>query len=246
MSNPGESAAAQSVANTTESFEQEVNSVVKQLTKREDGTMVLPKDLKVSAEVKYAATLEKRRRDTESALGKTRQQLKTEETVRKELEKRVTAKVGLSLAPEDAEVLDDLMVSDPEAWRKKINELEQVATTELTKDLAKLVSTASQQTEQDRRAQVLEQFNKEHPDAPVTDQALVNDIPPRITRKLEEGKITFEEFLQESNDFLVSPKVIGDISVPKVTDIGLTGGSSSPSDDALANQNETDYAHTVF
>ena len=238
--------AATTAEATEPTFEQQVNSVVKQLKENEKGVWELPSDLEVSPEVRYAAMIEKRRRDTESALGKTRQQLKAEEVARKELEKRVKEQVKLSLTPEQAEELDDLMTNDPEAWRKKMNELEQQATSKLQEDLTAITSEATKQAELERRAQVLQQFNAEHSDAPITDEVLKNDIPPRIVNKLENGQISFEEFLAESYEFLTATKVIKTEPTPSVTNIGLAGGGDTPSKDAQEHQELDDYSRAVF
>jgi len=248
MSMPGNNAEAQqtSADAAVPTFEQQVNTAVKQLSKDDKGVWQFPADLDVPSEVKFAATIEKRRRDTESALGKTQQQLKAEGIVREELEKQVAAQVQLTLSSEEAEELDDLMTSDPEAWRKKMNTLEQKATTALQENLTTIKTEATQQTEQDRRAQVLEQFNAEHTDAPITDESLVNDIPPRIAKKLEKGEVTFEEFLAESYSFLTAGKVVKDPKPTSVTNIGLAAGGNEASDEAQAAQELTDYDNAIF
>jgi len=240
MSNPGNAEAS------TETFAQQVNNTVNQLTQDDKGTWVLPKDLEVDESVKFAATLEKRRRDTESALSKTRNQLKTEEALREALEKRGAATVKATVPPEEAEALELLKFEDPEAWRVRMNTLEQQATAEYQEELNSMTSEASQKAELARRAQVLEQFNMEHSDAPITDEALINDIPPRISKKLEDGKVTFDEFLQEAYKFLVTPKTIKSQKAEKQPNLGGIGGGDRPTDEALALQDVDDYQHTVF
>jgi len=239
--------AGNSNANATEqTFEQKVSAVVKQMKQSDEGVWELPDDVKADESVKFAATLEKRRRDTESALGKTRQQLKTEEALRETLEKRAAEQVQMQLTPAEAEELDTLKYDDPEAWRKRVNELERKATDSFQEELSNTRSTVSQQAEIERRTQVLKTFNESHSDAPITDEVLVNDIPPRISKKLEDGKITFEEFLQESYKFLVAPKTTKTEEVKSQPNLGDIGGNDSPTDEALALQDVTDYKNIVF
>lgn len=239
--------AGNSDATATEpTFEQKVSSVVKQMKQSDTGVWEFPDEVEADESVKYAATLEKRRRDTESALGKTRQQLKTEAALRETLEKRAAEQVQMQLTPAEAEELDTLKYDDPEAWRKRVNELERKATDSFQEELSNTRSTVSQQAEIERRAQVLSEFNESHSDAPITDEALVNDIPPRISKKLEDGKITFEEFLQESYKFLAAPKKVVAQKAEKQPNLGNIGGSGSPTDEALALQNVDDYKNTVF
>lgn len=226
-------------------FEQQVNNVVKQLSQGEDGNWSLPEDIQASEEVRYAAMLEKRRRDTESALGKTRQQLKAEETMRKTLEQRVAAQVQIDLTPEEAETLDYLKDTDIDAWRKKMNDLEQKATTRVREELATLSSEASQQAEKARRVQVLEEFNRAA-QVPITDEVLENDIPPRIVKRLEDGLVTFEEFLTEAEAFLTKPRVVSKQQLEPTPNLGRAGGGSDASAAARAMQAADDYSNTIF
>lgn len=245
MSNPEEQSAAQSTAQVPEpTFEQKVGEVVKQFTKDESGKTVLPEGLEVDEPVRYAAMAEKRRRDTESALGKTTQKLRAEEATRKELEKRVAGQTVIS--PEDQQVLNELKFSDPEAWRIQMNAIEQKATTSLHEELSTISSNASQQAEFDRRVGVLAQFNLDNPDYPVTDEAIINDIPPRITKKLDKGEISFEDFLLEANKYLATPKKIAGTEVQEQPNLGSLGGGSTPSRKALDTEAVESYENQTF
>lgn len=253
MSNPGESAAArssassESTATTEPTFENKVNDVVKQMTKDENGVLQFPDNVEIDDSVKFAATTEKRRRDTESALGKTRLQLKTEEGLRGKLEKRVAADLALKMSPEAAEELELLQVNDPEAWRRKVNALEVEATTSFLSEQSTERDSLTQEAELGRRESVLAQFNSEHPDAKITDAVLLNEIPPRISKKLETGTITFEEFLTEANAFLTRPvKIAGTTAEEAKPNLGRVGGGSNPADSAVAGQDADDYSKTIF
>jgi len=253
MSNPGDSAAAQvsqstPAAKSPDTFAQKVNEVAKQLTQGEDGNWKLPENVEADEGVLFAATLEKRRRDTESALGRTRQKLKTEEGLRTKLEQRVTSQVQLNLTPEQAEELDDLRVNDVDSWRVRMNELEEEAKASIREELGQDRSSVSQEAELERRETVLKSFNEEHPDVPITDEVLANDIPPRISQKLKEGKITFEDFLQEAYEFIKAPKKIKDTTVDIDSDPSLSdvGGSANPDPKAVEAQDKDDYKHVVF
>jgi len=252
MSNP-ENAAAQGsetnnseTAENTQSFSGQVNSVVKQMTQDDKGIWQMPDGLEVDESVAYAAKLEKRRRDTESALGKTRQQLKAEETMRKTLEQRVAERVQIDILPEEQEKLDSLKYDDPDKWRVEMNKLEQKATTTLREELSGISSEASQQAELERRAQVLEQFNAEHPDVQINDEVLANDIPPRIAKKLENGEVTFEEFLQDSYKFLATPKKVKDDKLEAQPNLSAAGGGSNPAADAVEKSVVNSYQNEVY
>ena len=251
MSNPDESAAAQSSASekhaaTEPTFEEKVNDVAKQMTKGEDGNWGLPDDVQADENVLYAAKIEKRRRDTESALGKTRLQLKTEEGLRQKLETRAVAGIDLDLSPEQAEELETLRDNDPEAWRKEVNNLERKATATFQEELDADRTSVSQEAELERRETVLDQFNVDHPDVKITDELLESDIPPRITKKLTEGKITFEEFLTEAHDFMVRPVKVAGTTAKETPNMGKVGGGSSPSAEANNLADKEDYSKTTF
>lgn len=247
MSNPGNAAAQGASDKTSEplSFADKVNTLVNSATLDDKGNLVLPTDIEASEELKYAATLEKRRRDTQSALSKTSQQLAAESKMRSELEKLVAAQMKVEMTPEDAERLEHLKFDDPEAWRLEMNKLEQKATTQVQEKFTTLSTEASQHAELTRRAQVLEDFNRTAQVA-ITDEVLENDIPPRIVKELETGAISFEDFLAKAHDYLVKPKKVGDTKLDAQPNLGNAGGSSSPSAEALRKAAAQDYNKQSF
>lgn len=247
MSNP-ENAAAQSSSESsseTLTFADQVNSIVNQAATDEKGNLVLPEDVKASEEVLYAAKLEKRRRDTQSALGKSTQELAAERKMREELEKRVAAQVKIDMTPEESERLENLKFDDPEAWRKEMNKLEQKATTTVQEELSSLSTEASQYAEKERRVQILEDFNSKAK-VPITDEVLENDIPPRLVKKLESGEVTFEEFLAQAEDYLTSPKKVAGTKIEAQPNLNSAGGAAAPSEAARAMQSADDYKNTIF
>ena len=245
MSTPENTSEAQSTDNTTApTFEQRVSEVIKQFTQDDSGKTILPEGLVVDESVRYAAMAEKRRRDTESALGKATQKLRAEEATRKELEKRVAGQI--SMTPDEQYAMEELKYADPEAWRRQANDFEQRASTSLQEELSIISSNASQQAELERRTQVLTQFNYDNSDYPITDEALAQDIPPRITKKLAEGKVSFEDFLMEAHAYLAAPKKVGGGKLSVQPNLGSMGGGSEPSDEARAASEMSSYKDTVF
>lgn len=69
-----------------------------------------------------------------------------------------------------------------------------------------------------------------------------NDIPPRITKKLADGKIDFAGFLAECKDYLTKGKVLAQPDTPPdIPNLGAVPGSSAkpdgkPSPDAYDNE----------
>ena len=174
---------------------------------------------------------EKRFKDTQGAYTKSRQEAKALAAKVKALEELTKPKVDLD---EDTKnKLEDLKYSDPDAWRNEMNRLEQEA---LAKHRAKVEEASKEAVaaaEVERRKQVLAEFTASNPDIKIDDEVIKYDIPPRITSKLESGKIDFEQFLKEAADYLKAPKVVGrGDDVMGQPNIGQAAGSDTPSDNA--------------
>lgn len=245
MSNPDQSAALD--LSKLDTFESKVSAVVATLKQGEDGTYQLPEGLEIPAEVRYAATLEKRRRDTESTLGKTKAQLKAEQAKVQTLQSKVALRVEDSLSDDDKATLQHLQETDMNAWRQRMNELEQTARKQLETELTTAADSTSQQVEMERRGVVLAEFNMAHPDLPISNEVIENDIPPRIVNKLTQGKISFEEFLEESYEYLTKPKVVGTGKKPATApNLGKAGGGDSPRPEAVEKNFSSTYKETIF
>ena len=161
------------------------------------------------------------------------QELKAELSVLKE-----TAKPSLTIDAQTQSELEDLKYSDPDAWRARVNELEQNANLEFNSKIDEAKKLSTQQLELQRRANILEQFQTEHPDVVFTDELLNLDIPRRIVKELEEGKVTYEEFLNNVYNYVKTPKVIGSITKTlEQPNLSKTGGDDTPTKNSSSNQN---------
>ena len=228
-------------------FAEQVNEVAKTLTQDESGVWQKPEDTDIDANVLFAATLEARRRNTESLYGKTKHALDIETGRTKKLEQRIAAQVKISTTPEKAEELADLQQSDPEAWRLEMNKLEAAAKASLNSEFDTDRAEVTEAAERARLEELITAHNAAHPDAQVTDETLQNDIPPRIVKKLQEGKISFEDFLVEASNYLATPKKVGGASKPSdVTNINNVGGTDVPTPQAVAGDFETTYKNATF
>jgi hypothetical protein len=187
---------------------------------------------------------EKRYKDTQSAYTKTRQELIATKARATVLEEHLAPRFELS--PEDTERLEDLKSMDPDAWRLELNKLENNARKEHND---KVNSNINSLTELEKRQLVLEDFQESHPDFILTDDVIEYDVPPRITKKLEQGKVTFEEFLEEAYTYLASPKVVGG-SNPEISknkpNLNKAGGGSTPTNEAAVESFEKAYSKAVF
>lgn len=256
MGNPAERAAdtqkeqdqeTKKASNPT--FADRVNDVVKEMTQDAKGNWVLPEGIDDEA-VRVAAMAEKRYRDTQAALTRISQENKALKAEKSVLRQKATAHVELDLTPEQEAELEDLKFEDPEAWRKKVNFYEQEAKTKHEKALDEEVKKVSSQSldneEIERRKTVLSAFLEDHEGFELDDDIIANDIPPRIVKKLETGKISFEDFLQECYDYTKTGKVIKQDKVLNQPNLSKVGGSDRPDKNAVKEDMITSYNKETY
>jgi hypothetical protein len=229
-----------------ESFEDKVTSIVSQMVQGDDGIWKLPENVEADEAVLYAARAEKRRRDTESKLGKTTHALKALEAEKAELQSKLQQYMADNLTSSQRANLEELKYSDPDKWREEINKLERAATAKAQEELGTISAAASQQAELERRAQVLIAHNEANKDFAITDATLA-DLPPRIVRRLEKGETTFEEFLAEASNYLRAGKVIGSPAIAEPQpNLGNAGGGAKPADYAVQADLVTSYENEIY
>lgn len=206
-------------------------------------------DTPESTQVDY----EKRFKDTQAFATRIAQEKAEKERELEELKAelsvlRTAAKPSVTIPKEVQDELDDLKFSDPDAWRSRMNQLEAEASNEFNSKLTNAKQATAQQLELNRRASILAEFEAAHPDIAFTDELLQLDIPARLTKKLETGKVTYEEFLNEVVDFVKAPKVIGSAAKTlKQPNLGKLGGDDTPTKDSVDSRNlQQKYADMEF
>jgi len=226
-------------------FADQVSTVISEVTRDGEGKLVFPEG--ISEEAKYAATSEIRRRDTESALSKEKTGRKATETERDTYLDRLTDKVTLDLSSEQIEELNDLKQTDPDAWKAKLDEHEVEARNKLHDELDEISTDTIAANEEDRREGILETFLAANPALVLDDDAFENDLPPRITGKLERGEVSFEDFLVEAKEFLTKgAKIAGTEKIEKEPDLNKTGGGSTADPDAVKADIVTSYKDEIY
>lgn len=188
---------------------------------------------------------EKRFKDTQGSFTRSQQELKASEARVKALEEEVKPQVVLDEATQKE--LDDLKYSNPDAWRNKMNNLEASANTAHREKMASVSAEASYQAELEGRAQSLQSFQQKNPNINITDDVIKYDIPPRITKELEQGNVTFDQYLENVAKYLTTGKVIGSgettLGQP---DLGKAGGGDTPSESAVKQDAVTDYSNMLL
>ena len=187
---------------------------------------------------------EKRYKDTQAAYTKSQQELRAEQAKRKVLEEITTPKVELDAATKER--LEDLKFSDPDAWRAEVNRLEAEANKAHSERLASVEAEVTRQAELERRASVLASFNSLS-DVKITDETIAYDIPARLTKRLESGEVSFEQFLEEAATYLKTPKTIGDgNSTMEQPNLSEVGGSHSAADYTAAPDSVASYRNEIY
>ncbi len=209
-------------------YDEAVNEALKGATTDDKGKVAYPEG--TSEEVQYMANLEKRRRDTQTSLQdekKITKQLTSENT---KMADAWGSEVSKTLTPEQQTELEELKHTDPELWREKLNEHEETNKDKFKEKRESIKKEATEETELEQRTRLLTEHNEANPDYQLTDEVIANDLPPRISNKLKNGDVSFEEFLSEANAFLGTPKVVGDAGEKPPADIDLddAGGSETP------------------
>ena len=176
----------------------------------------------------YAAKAEKRRRDNQGAYTRSQQELKKTQLLSQKMAETLESEL-LNILPSDkAYELEELKHQDPDAWRVKLTELETARKAQIQEQLRTIEQEAGNKSELEIRVEQLKAFQESNPDIKLTDEVIENDIPPRITKKLESGKISFGEFLEECGNYLKAGKVIDKGDKPdEVIDISAQAGSAS-------------------
>lgn len=229
-----------------QTFEQKVNTVVGSMTEGDDGNWSIPEDTEITEEVRYAAGLEKRRRDTQAAYGKSQQTQKQLEAENKQLTDGWAEHVTTSMTTEQRDELDVLKGTDPDAWRTKLNEIEQANGKAFEEKRAEISTRAQSESELDYRERAMAEFSKANPDITISDAVIANDLPPRYLKKLENGDCTFGEFLADCKNYLSKGKVVVGDEAPDDVSLSKAGGGSKPTDQAVEQSAKESYKTETY
>lgn len=228
-------------------FEDQVNETVEKFVTGADGKLSLPEGYDAPEEVVYAAKIEKRRRDTYSSLTKVKNEVVTLRAENEEMVKQWEQDAIKNLSKKDQAELDELKASDPDAWKDKLEHHQTKAREAFLNRTTDIKNKAQRETELERRKRLVEEHNAANPDTVLTDDVIENDVPPRITKKLADGEISFEEFLAEASQFLSKGKVIAPgAKAPEDVDFDSMGGSSKPKDTAIEADISASYKKVIF
>lgn len=229
---------------STADIDSQVNELINKATRDESGKLVLPE---AEPALLYAARAEIRRRDTQAEFTRTQQKLRQAEQFSETLTKELETAIVSSVSNSEQARLAELKHSNPDAWLAELRKLEDSAKGKAKEKIEEVRNTSTAQTEVERRASILEEFHKNNPGISIDDDTIANDIPPRLTKQLAEGKITFEKFLEESAKVLKGEVAIKTSDkAPNLPDMSKVAGGADADSASRNKQNDNDYAKEVY
>lgn len=229
-------------------FADKVHAVLARATQAADGSLVLAaEDANLSPELDFAVKAEKRVRDNQSAYTKARQEAKKHETIATKLTQHILANVVPHLSVEEQAELETLKLTDPDAWRSKLGELETKTKSGLQAKLQEIEQEGADMSELEVRQVQLAQFVQET-GIQLDDRIIEEQLPAAYTKELSSGKITFDQFLVKARDFLLKGKVIeGAGTTPKTKpSLATLPGGSQPSAPAQEGDSLQRYAKETY
>lgn len=228
-----------------DTLEEKVNSVVDTMTKGDDGKWQLPEDL--PEELRFAAMAERRRRDTQAEYSRVQNRLKALEAENSQLAAGWEADLTAKLTLEQQADLAELKLSDPDAWRAKLGELEQEARNKFAETRTQIASKATAESEKERRERVLADFLAANEGFELNDEIIENDLPPRFLKQLEKGEVDFETFLSNAHAYLTKGKTVAPGEpAPKGPNLGKAGGGAVPEGAAVDADIIKSYRNEVY
>lgn len=231
-------------SDATPTVEEQINTILSNVTTDDKGNTVWPED--IDPVLLHAARTEKRFRDTQGSYTRSQQELKTLKAENEALAASWEKDAVSNLSATEQARLEELKATDPDTWREEITKIERDKQEKFKDKRLSVSKEAKQQTELELREAELALYNEQNPEYALTDDVIENDIPPRLTRKLEKGEITFSEFLTECKTYLSTGKVIQKETKPEDPDFNGAPGTNKPSDKAIEGNLSDQYKTMTF
>ncbi len=201
---------------------------------------------------KHVIRSEKRQRDAQSELGRTQAQLRESNAVNGVLMETASTMVpdDFQLSDDELTALDKLKTTDPDKYRLEVNALEAKAKEaqkeKLTELTTKAATDATNAHMTKNRVTVLAEFRDANPDLVITDDVLVNDVPPRFMKGVQDGDYDYGTYLSMVKDYIGTGKKAPEGNKGDPHNIHKMNGSQTPGKKAAEKQGQGDYARMTF
>ena len=219
-----------------------INDTIKSLEVDDKGKFIYPEDMDPMLRAAIGAT--KSFRDTQSSFTKNQQELKGSQAETLALKERLIRQENplSGLSPEERTALNELKYTNPDEWHKRINVLEASSAQRVDEKFVEVRKEAEHKTAEQQRLGALELYNSTTENK-LTQEMLLNDVPPRWIQDVGNGELTFEDFLIRANKLLYGKKVVKNPDTTGATNINsFTGGGK----DAKVDEEGINYADITF
>jgi len=235
-------------SNTDTEIAELVNEYVHNLDDK--GKLQLPEDM--PSWQKHIIRGEKRTRDAQAELS-----LEQNKFRQSEAKNAVLMETASTMVPEDFQLsdtelteLNTLKKNDPDAYRLKVNALEASALeaqqTKLTEMTTKAAEEATAAHTTKNRVTVLAEFRDANPDLSITDDVLVNDVPPRLLAGVTSGQYSYGEYLTKVKEYLTTGKTTTGDETGDPHNMHKLPGGQTPGKKAAEKAGQSDYAKMTF
>jgi len=214
------------------------------------GKLQLPNDMPDWQ--KHVVRAEKRQRDAQAELGRTQADLRKSTAANGVLMDAAGTIIPDDFQLNDAELEDlkHLRTSDPDAYRLRVNDLEGKAkdaqSTKLKEATAKAGDDADLAHVAKNRLSVLQDFREANPELVITDDVLINDVPPRLLAGVTEGNYSYGEYLDKVKVYISTGKKAPGSENNDPHNINSMPGSNTPGKGAAERAGKSDYAKITF
>jgi hypothetical protein len=234
--------------NASNATDADISAMVNEQLKSVDdkGKLQLPDDMPDWQ--KHVVRGEKRQRDAQSALGKANDKLRASDATLQVLkDKQLVLPSNLGLTQDEVAEINGLATTDPEQYRLRMNAAEtnarKVAQEELDSGVTKSIEEANNSHMTNNRVTVLQNFRDANPELVITDDVLVNDVPPRFMKKLNDGEYAnYGEYLEAVKGYIINGTEIPEGNKGEQHNLHDMSGKGAPGKKSGDNQKITDLS----